>query len=293
MPELPEVETVRRGLAATLPKHRIEKVTLNRADLRVPFPKNMAKRLEGRLFTEIERRSKYLLMHTDGPEVLLAHLGMSGSFVVRKKGSAAARKHDHVVISLDNGTELVYHDPRRFGLMELLPKDGLQDAPLLMNLGPEPLLKAFSPDYLRKALLRRKGPVKPALMDAKLVVGVGNIYACEALFRIGMHPTTLAPKAAEQAEKLVEAIRTVLKEAIESGGSTLRDYTGATGKGGYFQHFFYVYGRNGKPCRVCETPIEKTVMAGRGTFFCPHCQALPKVKKAVPQKRLGKAKTKS
>ncbi len=284
MPELPEVETVRRGLQMTLPGRRIQQVELFRTDLRVPFSEGMAPRLEGRRFTEIVRRSKYLLMHTDGPDVILAHLGMTGTFLVRPLSNGAPQKHTHLRLVLDDGQEVIYHDPRRFGLIILVPATELPAHALLTVLGPEPLEEGFTPDYLAEQLMRRKGPIKPALMDAALVVGVGNIYASEALFRAGIHPATPAHHCAARAGALVTHIRAVLTEAIASGGSTLRDYATSEGSPGYFQHHFSVYGKAGNPCEKCHSAVEKIVQAGRSSFFCPQCQSL-KVKKFHRKKR--------
>lgn len=284
MPELPEVETVRRGLQMTLPGRRIQRVELFRPDLRVPFSERMAERLEGRRFTDIVRRSKYLLMHMDGLDVILAHLGMTGTFLVRPLSNGAPQKHTHLRWVLDDGQEVIYHDPRRFGLIVLLPSTELSSHPLLTVLGPEPLEEGFSPDYLAEQLSRRKGPIKPALMDASLVVGVGNIYASEALFRAGIHPATPAHRCAKKAGELVTHIRAVLMEAIASGGSTLRDYATAEGSPGYFQHHFSVYGKAGNSCEKCDSTIEKITQAGRTSFFCPQCQML-KVKKFRGKKR--------
>lgn len=222
MPELPEVETVRRSLEATIPGRRIEAVELYRPDLRVPFPEQMSERLVGRRFGAIRRRSKYLLMETDGPETLLAHLGMSGSFLVRQQGKHPVKPHIHVRMTLEGGQELIYHDPRRFGLILLVPNGELAAHPLLSSLGPEPLEEGFTAAYLAQALAKRKGPIKPALMDASLVVGVGNIYASEALYRAGIHPQIPANQCIAQSQLLVENIRAVLLDAIASGGSTLR-----------------------------------------------------------------------
>ncbi|MBY0356022.1 MAG: bifunctional DNA-formamidopyrimidine glycosylase/DNA-(apurinic or apyrimidinic site) lyase [Rickettsiales bacterium] len=274
MPELPEVETVCRGLQTALVSKRISQLELFRPDLRVPFTPNMAQCVQGRTFTSIVRRSKYLLMHMDGPDVILAHLGMSGSFTVRPLSNAAPQKHEHVKFTLNDGHEMIYHDPRRFGLMLLIPAAGLDAHPLLSVLGPEPLEAGFHAKYLATALSRRSGPIKPALMDASVVVGVGNIYASEALFRCGLHPSTPAKNCILQAASLVKNIRSVLQEAIASGGSTLKDYTSVDGMSGYFQHHFSVYGKAGKPCEICGSAIEKIVQGGRSSFFCPSCQRL-------------------
>lgn len=315
MPELPEVETVRRGLEAVLPGRTIEKIVLHRADLRQPFSSGIAE-LKGQTFAAIKRRAKYLLLELESGDVLLSHLGMSGTWIVRKPGEYELQKHDHVVMTLsprhspnpqgilgesslsaasaeypsrqtplrldsprisignsgNDGVELVFRDPRRFGVLLLEDQTTIRKHNLLSHLGPEPLKEAFSVAYLKEALAKRSGPVKTVLMDQQLVVGVGNIYASEALYRIGVHPAMPARKAAKHAEALVKAIQAVLKEAIKSGGSTLRNYAQASGDTGHFQHHFKVYGRDGKPCPACGTPIRKITQAGRSSFFCPKCQ---------------------
>ena len=274
MPELPEVETTRRGLVKTAKGQRIDAVELRRRDLRFPFPDDIEERLEGRTITDIRRRAKYLLFDLDSGEVLLAHLGMSGSFRVIPATGYEPKKHDHVVLHLANGTLCVFHDPRRFGILDMMKAKEEGGHTLLAHLGPEPLSKDFSPEYLEKALERRKGPIKPVLMDQKLVVGVGNIYASESLFLANIHPETPAFKVAKKAPELVQAIRTVLKAAIGSGGSTLRDFLGADGASGYFQHRFQVYERENQPCASCKTSIKSAVHAGRSTYWCPQCQPL-------------------
>jgi formamidopyrimidine-DNA glycosylase len=274
MPELPEVETTRRGLLKAVKGARIERVDLHRDNLRSPFPKKFAQSLTERRITNIRRRAKYLLIDLDNGDILLAHLGMSGSFVVMDEDHAP-RKHDHVILHLDSGAQMVFNDPRRFGMMDIIKKGGEGVHPLLAHLGPEPLLAEFSEKYLAGELRRRNGPVKPALMDQKLVVGVGNIYASESLFHAGVHPETPARDTAKKAAKIIDCIRTTLKAAIASGGSSLRNYVGAGNQAGYFQHRFYVYGRAGKPCYDCGTAIETTTQAGRATFWCPQCQRKP------------------
>ena len=272
MPELPEVETTRRGLLKAVKGQCIVGVTVRRHDLRVTIPKNLAKALTGATITNIRRRAKYLLMDLDSGDILLAHLGMSGSFVVVKEKGYSPKTHDHVLISLKNGFLAVFHDPRRFGVIDLMKKNDEAIHPLLKNLGPEPLEKEFSPAYLVAQLTRRKGPIKPVLMDQKLVVGVGNIYASESLYLCGLHPSAPADKLASKAPEIIAAIRATLKAAIASGGSTLRDYVGASNEGGYFQHQFRVYDRAGEPCFECGTCIETCTHAGRATYWCPQCQ---------------------
>lgn len=272
MPELPEVETVCRGLKQAVENAVVRHVVTRRGDLRVPFPPDLEKRLAGRTLESIDRRAKYLQFHFSGGKVLLIHLGMSGRFLVEPSKPAAFGKHDHLVIELKDGRFLVFNDARRFGLAALTTEKKLPDHPLLHALGPEPFSKEFSADYLRKQLEARRGPVKPALMDQALVVGVGNIYASEALFQAGILPDRACRSVATESAAITRCIRKVLKAAIASGGSSLRDFLHITGYAGDFQHKFYVYGRAGKPCRVCKTPIQSSRQAGRTTFFCTSCQ---------------------
>ncbi len=275
MPELPEVETTRRGLLKAVKGQEIVSVTVRRYDLRTPIPKQLAKALMGATITDVRRRAKYLLMDLDTSQILLAHLGMSGSFTVRKKTGYASKTHDHVIIELKNKNLMVFHDPRRFGVIDLIQKGEEGAHPMLKNLGPEPLLKEFSPSYLAAQLTRRKGPIKPVLMDQKLVVGVGNIYASEALHLCGLHPNLPANAVGGKSKEIIAAIRTTLEAAIASGGSTLRDYVGAENEGGYFQHEFRVYGRDEEPCFTCSEMIQIGTHAGRSTYWCPQCQAMP------------------
>ncbi len=274
MPELPEVETTRRGLLKTVKGQRIDEVELRRRDLRFPFPGDLEERLTGRIVTDIRRRAKYLLIDLDSGDVLLAHLGMSGSFRVIPAAGYEPKKHDHVILHLANGTLCVFHDPRRFGIIDVFSTKEEGTHALLAHLGPEPLSKDFTAAYLVKSLERRKGPIKPVLMDQKLVVGVGNIYASESLFLAGIHPDTPAHKTAQKAPELVESIRKVLNAAINSGGSTLRDFLGTDGTSGYFQHRFLVYERENIACTSCKTSIKSAVHAGRSTYWCPQCQPL-------------------
>lgn len=271
MPELPEVETVRAGLAGALEGATIRQVTLRRADLRQPFPKHLPQALAGRRIRRVERRAKYLLVRLDSDDVVIAHLGMTGRFSVLK-GTPQPGAHDHVVMELTDGRSVIYNDARRFGVMTLAKADALEQHPLLAALGPEPLDAEFSPAYLKKALLARKTAVKVALMDQGLVVGVGNIYASEALFLAGIDPRRPAYEAAPKAAKLVQAIRQVLEAAIASGGSSLRDFVQVSGDSGYFQHQFSVYGRAGEACVCCGKQVQTLRQAGRSTFFCAHCQ---------------------
>lgn len=274
MPELPEVETTRRGLQAAVLGARITQVTVRRHDLRMPIPKRLAGALKGTRITDVRRRAKYLLIDLDSGETLLIHLGMSGSMRIEKAAKYVPKTHDHVMFSLETGVLAVLHDPRRFGLIDLLKPGQEAIHPLLAHLGPEPLSKDFSAAYLAKQLARCSGPIKPALMDQKRVVGVGNIYASECLHLAGIHPQEPAKNVVKQSDKIIAAIRKTLKAAIESGGSSLRDYVGAGGEGGYFQHKFLVYGRDGQPCFRCGTLIENGVQSGRASYWCPQCQPL-------------------
>ncbi len=282
MPELPEVETVRRGLEQHLCGVCITSVKVYRRDLRLPVTKGLEKNVRGKPIARIDRRAKYLLIHLDQDEVLVVHLGMSGRLVLRSAGRSAHQTHDHVLFALDNGQEMVFNDPRRFGLVVRMKEEELAQHALFRALGPEPLSEAFSSEYLAAALASRSTPIKVALMDQSLVVGVGNIYASEALFRVGIHPQTPAKDCLAKVAVLVQAIREVLLAAIASGGSTLRNYAKASGESGYFQHEFKVYGREGEACFSCADRVLRITQAGRSSFFCPTCQ--PCVK---PPRRQG------
>jgi formamidopyrimidine-DNA glycosylase len=270
MPELPEVETTRRGVVPHVVGRRIARLTVYDRRLRWPVPADLAKQVIGRSIDRVDRRSKYLLFRI-GADTLLVHFGMTGSLRVYRK--APPRKpHDHVDLVLDDGTLLRYHDPRRFGAMLLLPEPASAH-PLLAHLGPEPFDAAFDAAYLWSALRSRTTAIKLALMDNGLVVGVGNIYANEALFRAGIRPTVPARKVSRpRIAGLVAAVREVLAEAIDKGGSTLRDYVDARGEPGEAQLDYFVYGREGEPCKVCATPIRLRRLGGRGSFYCPRCQ---------------------
>lgn len=272
MPELPEVEVIRRGLSPLLIGRTIRSVELFRSDLRYPLPQQMSAVLTGRRFTTVGRRGKYLLFSLDGDRVLLWHLGMTGQFHLLASHTAPV-KHEHVRIRLDDGNALCYRDSRRFGYAGLTTRDELGDHPWLTHFGPEPLGPDFNADYLWSCCKGRKAPVKNVLMDTKVVVGVGNIYASESLFRSGIHPARLAGKVSKtRLAILVERVRQVLGEAIDAGGSTISDFVKADGRPGYFAHQFRVYGREGMPCHACGRPIRRTVQGGRSTFFCPGCQ---------------------
>ena len=292
MPELPEVETVRRGLAPAMVGATFVKVEKRRRDLRVPFPPRFAGRLTGRTVDDLRRRGKFLLADLDDGTTLVMHLGMSGSFRIEAEGmakSAAAgyaapaklTAHDHVVFHMSSGARIVFNDPRRFGLMDLVRRDRLDSSKHFRDIGVEPLDEAFDGTALAGLLAGRRAPVKAVLMDQRRIAGLGNIYACEALWRARLSPERPAaslvtrggrPTAADH--RLAAAIREVLTAAIAAGGSSLRDHIRATGEIGEFQHDFAVYDRVGKACRRrgCRGVVRRTVQSGRSTFFCPVCQ---------------------
>ncbi len=282
MPELPEVETVRRGLAPAMEGRRILRADIRRPDLRWPFPANMAERLTGARVDRLRRRSKYILADLDTGESLLIHLGMSGRMTVSGDAPgvfvhahAMPEKHDHVVLDMDGDARVTFNDPRRFGAMDLIATDKAETHPLLSKLGPEPLGNDFHADHLAAALKGRKMPMKAALLDQRIVAGLGNIYVCEALNRAGISPARAAGKVGRpRLDRLVPIIRDVLAEAIEAGGSSLRDHRQATGELGYFQHTFRAYDREGQPCRTpdCTGTIRRIVQSGRSTYYCPTCQ---------------------
>jgi formamidopyrimidine-DNA glycosylase len=272
MPELPEVETVRAGLETLLKDQPvIESVRLMRGDIRFKIPKELPRELEGQPVTGVRRRAKYLLIDT--PKVsLLNHLGMTGSWRVSLPGDED--KHDHCYIEFSNGKRLAFRDPRRFGMLDLVKHGEESKHPRLKGLGVEPLDElAFTPEFLFQKSRKRKAAIKVFIMDQRIVVGVGNIYASEALFRAGIRPARAAGKITKHdSERLVEAIRNVLRDAIAVGGSSIRDYRQAGGEQGGFQESHDVYDRGGEPCRICETPIRSKVIGGRSTFWCPNCQ---------------------
>ena len=275
MPELPEVETVCRGLRKKLKGRRLTRVVQRRADLRKPLPRNFSKRLSGRRVSTIERRAKYILVILDTELVLILHLGMSGRLLIHDNPSQALEAHDHVAFHTDDNQLIVFRDPRRFGLMDLATRPGLSDHPLLRDIGPEPLDPMFTPAALSAQLEGRKTPIKAALLDQRIVAGLGNIYVCEALFRAGISPRRRAATVVgRRAERLVPAIRDVLQEAIDAGGSSLKDYVQPDGELGYFQHRFAVYDREGVKCPRCEcsSGVRRIVQNGRSTFYCPQFQ---------------------
>ena len=287
MPELPEVETVRRGLAPAMEGAALAKVEVRDRRLRWPIAKDFEKRLTGQTVEGLGRRAKYLLADLSSGEVLVMHLGMSGSFRVgadakpgvyyheRSKSTA----HDHVVFHMSNGATVTFNDPRRFGSMKLVKRTKIGQEPLLRGLGPEPLGNAFDAAMLARACAGKKTSLKAALLDQRVVAGLGNIYVCEALYRARLSPKRMASTIADRkgepnarAAALVEAIKTVLQDAIAAGGSSLRDHRRTDGALGDFQHNFQVYDREGEPCPNCKGKIKRVVQSGRSTFYCPSCQ---------------------
>lgn len=294
MPELPEVETVMRGLKPVLEGRRITGVSLRREGLRFPFPMNFAERLSGRKVTSLWRRAKYILAGLDSGDILLIHLGMTGRFTVfsaagarnlgefyfeTASGEGGNGPHDHVMLSLDDGTRVVYTDPRRFGIMDLFAETEAADHKMLRGIGVEPLGNAFNEAYLVERFRNKAAPLKSALLDQHIIAGLGNIYVCEALFRAGLSPRrkagTLIRKKGNDPRlpDLVRHIRDVLGEAIAAGGSTLQDFAHTDGASGEFQQRFLVYDREGEPCSKCGSPIERLVQSGRSTFYCRKCQS--------------------
>ena len=282
MPELPEVETVRRGLAPVMEGVVIARADVNRPDLRWPFPERMAERLTGQRVERLRRRSKYVLADLSSGETLLIHLGMSGRMLISGDSLGqfvhehpAAEKHDHVVFHMENGARITFNDPRRFGAMDLMETARESEHKLLAVLGPEPLGNDFYDKILVDAFQGRNTPVKSALLDQRIVAGLGNIYVCETLFRASISPKRKAGRiAAARVAAMVPIIRDVLSEAIDAGGSSLKDFRQADGELGYFQHSFDVYGREGEACKreACEGIIARVVQSGRSSFYCPQCQ---------------------
>ncbi len=296
MPELPEVETVRRGLEPALVGARFTKVVQRRPALRFPFPERFAERLEGQEVKALGRRAKYLLADLSSGEVLIMHLGMSGRFLVTKGeetrmpgefhhelGGVGA--HDHVTFKLSNGASVTYNDARRFGFMDLVPRPEIETCRHFAGMGIEPLGNELSGETIAALFAGRRTPLKAALLDQRLIAGLGNIYVCEALFRTGLHPeapagslATRAGRPTRRAHQLAEVIRDVLSEAVQAGGSTLRDHAQVDGSLGYFQHSFRVYDREGEPCVTpeCTGTVARLVQSGRSTFYCPVCQKPPR-----------------
>jgi formamidopyrimidine-DNA glycosylase len=292
MPELPEVETVRRGLQPAMENAKIVKAEIRRKDLRFAFQKDFVNRLEGQTVTGLGRRAKYLMADLGSGDVLVMHLGMSGSFRVVADGNgnmpgqfhhprAEDRAHDHVLFHMSSGALIVFNDPRRFGYMKIIAREGIEDEPLLNGLGPEPLGNEFDADMLARSCANKKTSLKAALLDQRIVAGLGNIYVCEALFRARLSPRRLAAtlstkkgETTDHARRLVEAIHAVLNQAIKAGGSSLRDHRQTTGELGYFQHSFQVYDREGEKCQTkgCGGIVRRFTQNGRSTFWCPKCQ---------------------
>src|ERR1700759_3760611 len=292
MPELPEVETVRRGLQPAMEGAKIVHAEARRKDLRFPFQKDFVARLEGQTVTGLGRRAKYLMADLASGDVLLMHLGMSGSFRVVADGNgnvpgqfhhprAEDRAHDHVLFHMSSGALIVFNDPRRFGYMKVIAREAIEDEPLLKGLGPEPLGNEFDADMLARSCANKKTSLKAALLDQRIVAGLGNIYVCEALFRARLSPRRLAAtlstkkgETTDHARRLVESIHAVLNQAIKAGGSSLRDHRQTSGELGYFQHSFQVYDREGEKCHTkgCEGIVRRFTQNGRSTFWCPKCQ---------------------
>lgn len=274
MPELPEVETVRSGLAAVLPGLVIQSIDVRRRDLRIPVPRGLEARLSGRRMERLARRGKYLLWHFDGGVVLICHLGMSGRLLLGQGRDAPPQPHDHVRFVFSEGVEVTFRDPRRFGLIDLTTEAKVADHKLLAGMGPEPLEEGFDGKYLAAALKGRVSPLKTALLDQRNVAGLGNIYVCEALYRARLSPLRKAGTVGPvRADRLVAAIRETLGDAIAAGGSSLKDYVQASGELGYFQHKFAVYGRAGQRCPGCprgsRCRVRQITQSGRSTYFCP------------------------
>ena len=278
MPELPEVETVMRGLRPVLEGKRIARARVNRRDLRWALPPHLAQRLTGVRVENFRRRGKYILMRLDGGDSVLIHLGMSGRMLIGHVGANTETKHEHLVIETDDGGRVGFVDPRRFGSIDLVRTDAEDQHRLLAGMGPEPLDAAFDAANLSTALQDRRTPIKAALLDQSVVAGLGNIYVCEALFRAGVSPLRLARTVpGARATRLVTEIKATLREAIAAGGSSLRDYVQPDGELGYFQHAWKVYGREGEACPGCSRPpgckgIKRIVQSGRSTFYCPRVQ---------------------
>ena len=275
MPELPEVETIRRTLLPILKDVLIDKIVVHEPRLRRPVNTRTLRRwLQGQKIRDITRRAKYLIFHFQNKALLIVHLGMSGSLQLAKPDDPA-EKHTQVIFQLSNDRELRYRDPRRFGLIEVVKPGQVERYEPFKNLGVEPLSEDFSPEYLRQTVAKSRRAIKTVLMDARVVVGIGNIYANEALFLAGIHPLIPAYNLEETAlDSLMVSVRRVLRDAIEQGGTTLKDYRNGTGEIGHFQVHLRVYGREGEPCPECGTAIERMSIGGRSTFYCPRCQKI-------------------
>ena len=281
MPELPEVETVRRGLAPVMDGRRILSVELRRPDLRFPFATDFLERTVGKRIERLSRRAKYLVAQLNTGDALIMHLGMSGRFTITGGGRPGNfhheigpdTKHDHVVFTMEGGETVTYNDPRRFGFMEIWPLSQLDVYPRLAGFGPEPLSNEFSHAWLNEALANKSRPIKSVLLDQRVIAGLGNIYVCEALWRAGISPRRKASTVSgARAGRLAVAITDVIREAMAAGGSSISDFKAASGELGYFQHSFAVYDREGEPCRHCGAPIRRIVQSGRSSFYCGACQ---------------------
>ena len=282
MPELPEVETVLRGISPILEGNQIDYAQVNRPDLRRPFPNNLAKRLKDRKINFLHRRSKYILIDLSGGETLIMHLGMSGRIMISQKVAGTfhhntnhSQKHDHFILHLKDNHQLTFNDPRRFGVIDLLKTENLELSGMLSQIGPEPLSNSFNEAYFVSTMRLKKTNIKSALLDQRVVAGLGNIYVCEALFRAGISPKRQALRIShKKLSSLVPIIKEILLEAISSGGSSLRDFRNASGDLGYFQHSFDVYGREDQDCynTECDSKIKRITQAGRPSFYCSNCQ---------------------
>ena len=282
MPELPEVETVLRGISPILEGNQIDYAQVNRPDLRRPFPNNLAKRLKNRKINFLHRRSKYILIDLSEGETLIMHLGMSGRIMISQKVAGTfhhntnhSQKHDHFVLHLKDNHQLTFNDPRRFGVIDLLRTENLELSGMLSQIGPEPLSNSFNEAYFVSTMRLKKTNIKSALLDQRVVAGLGNIYVCEALFRAGISPKRQALRIShKKLSSLVPIIKEILLEAISSGGSSLRDFRNASGDLGYFQHSFDVYGREDQDCynTECDSKIKRITQAGRSSFYCSNCQ---------------------
>ena len=282
MPELPEVETVLRGISPILEGNQIDYAQVNRPDLRRPFPNNLAKRLKNRKINFLHRRSKYILIDLSEGETLIMHLGMSGRIMISQKVASTfhhntthSQKHDHFILHLKDNHQLTFNDPRRFGVIDLLKTENLELSGMLSQIGPEPLSNSFNEAYFVSTMRLKKTNIKSALLDQRIVAGLGNIYVCEALFRAGISPKRRAVRIShKKLSSLVPIIKEILLEAISSGGSSLRDFRNASGDLGYFQHSFDVYGREDEDCynKDCDSKIKRITQAGRSSFYCSNCQ---------------------
>jgi formamidopyrimidine-DNA glycosylase len=275
MPELPEVETTKRGLAPVLEGKKIIKVYKRRDNIRIPIPNDFEDRITGKKLSHIKRRAKYLQMFLDSGDVIICHLGMSGKYIIRKKDETPFAKHDHVIFETEDNMLAIYNDPRRFGVMTICHEDELNDHKLFREMAVEPLGNEFNGQYLFDKIQKSNSAIKGLLLNQKVVVGLGNIYVCEALNMAKIDPLRKgASITIEEAEKLVPLIREILRRAIEAGGSTLKDFAGADGDLGYFQHQFVAYGREREQCsnQGCNGNIERIIQGGRSTFYCPTCQ---------------------